>query len=281
MRIGWSTGLALAALAATPALADEWARKYTVKQRADVRVLTDDGSVRVSTGSANEVDVRVTTVGWEIAAGEVTVTERQAGDQVSLEVRLPKSRSWSLTGNRRIEVDVKMPAKGDLDVRTGDGSVTATGLAGRISLSTGDGSIGADALQGELRLHTGDGSIRGSGLSGHLSADTGDGSMNVRGRFEGLDLRTGDGSIDASVEAGSKLAAPWSVSTGDGGVTLRIPPGLGAELEARTGDGSIVLDSPVSVRGTVSRRSVRGQIGGGGPSLRVRTGDGSIRLTGL
>jgi hypothetical protein len=105
--------------------------------------------------------------------------------------------------------------------------------------------------------------------------------MNVRGRFDVLDLHTGDGGIDAEVEPGSKVEAAWSLRSGDGGITLRLPEGLGADLDARTGDGHIVLDKPVTVTGTVSPSAVRGKLGAGGPPLRVETGDGSIRLLGL
>jgi hypothetical protein len=154
-------------------------------------------------------------------------------------------------------------------------------VSGHLDLSTGDGSITADGLQGGIRLHTGDGSIRATGLSGRLEADTGDGHMNVRGRFDVLDLRTGDGGIEATAEAGSKVEAAWSLRSGDGGITLRLPEGLGADLDAHTGDGGIALDKPVTVTGTISPNSVRGKLGAGGLPLSIRTGDGSIRLLGL
>ena len=34
----------------------------------------------------------------------------------------------------------------------------------------------------------------------------------------------------------------WDISTGDGGVSLYLPTGFGAELDAHTGDGSIRND---------------------------------------
>ena len=105
--------------------------------------------------------------------------------------------------------------------------------------------------------------------------------MNVRGRFDALDLRTGDGGIEAAAEPGSKVEAPWSLRSGDGSITLRLPEGLGAELDAHTGDGGIVLDKPVTVTGTISENTVRGKLGPGGLPLRIHTGDGSIRLLGL
>jgi hypothetical protein len=279
MRLGWLAGLALFALAAAPAQADEWTHQYTVKGKPEIHVKTDDGAVRIETGTAGTVDARVTTEGWRIAPGEVTVTESQTGDRVDLEVRAPKGHSGP--GHRSIEVLLRVPKESDLDVGTGDGSIKAQPVSGRLSLSTGDGSITADGLQGEIRLHSGDGSIHASGLSGRLNADTGDGSMTVGGRFDVLDLKTGDGSINATAEAGSKVESPWSLHSGDGSVTLRVPEDLGAELDAQTGDGSIHLDKPAMVKGSIREHAVRGTMGAGGPPLKIYTGDGSIRLTGL
>ena len=274
----WVGLLALAA-SASLAGADEWSRQYALKGRPELRLSTDDGSVRVVVGTGSQIEAQVTTEGWTIGPGEVTVTESQTGDRVVIEVRLPRRFSmFGHRGRRSVKLVVRVPSEADLDIRTGDGSVELAPISGRVTVSTGDGSISAEGLRGEIRLHTGDGSIRATGLDGRLQADTGDGSMRVRGRFESLDLRTGDGRIEAEVESGSKVSAAWSLSSGDGGITLRIPEDLGAELDARAGDGRVVVDVPVTVTGKVSRSAVRGKLAGGGGSLRLHTGDGSIRL---
>jgi DUF4097 and DUF4098 domain-containing protein YvlB len=277
MRKAWLAGLVLL-LGAASARGDEWTRQYALKGRADVRVTTDDGSVRIETADRAAVDARVTTKGWTIGPDQVTVTESQTGDRVEIEVRVPRNH-WGMDfGHRSIEVVVQVPREADLEIRTGDGSVSVQPVSGRLRISTGDGSITADGLQGDIRLHTGDGSIRATGLEGRLEADTGDGHMEVRGRFDLLDLRTGDGGIEADAERGSKVTGAWSLRSGDGGITLRLPEDLSAELDAHTGDGHITLDLPVTVAGTISPSTVRGKLGAGGPPLRVQTGDGSIRL---
>jgi len=281
MRKAWLAGLVLF-LGVASARGDEWTRQYALKGRADVRVTTDDGSVRIeTTDRAAAVDARVTTKGWTIGAGEVTVTESQTGDRVEIEVRVPRNH-WGMDfGHRSIQVVLQMPREADLEIRTGDGSVSLQKVSGRLRISTGDGSITADGLQGDIRLHTGDGSIRATGLEGRLEADTGDGHMEVHGRFDVLDLRTGDGGIEADAERGSKVAGAWSLRSGDGAITLRLPEDLSAELDAHTGDGHITTDLPVTVAGTISPSTVRGKLGAGGPPLRVQTGDGSIRLSKL
>jgi Putative adhesin len=275
----WLAGLALVVVPAASISADEWSHHYALKGRANLHVTTDDGSVRVETGKAGEIEARLTTQGWRIGSGEVAVSESQDGDRVSIEVRVPhRWHSGFGSGRRKVELVLQVPGEADLDVRTGDGAVEVEAVSGHISLSTGDGHITTRGLHGDLRLHTGDGGIEAQGLQGRLDAESGDGHINVRGRFEALNLRTGDGHIEVEVERGSKVTDAWSLRSGDGGIVLRVPDDLAADLEAHTGDGHIDLDLPLAVSGTVSRSDVRGKLGGGGGPLRLHTSDGSIRL---
>ena len=81
-------------------------------------------------------------------------------------------------------------------------------------------------------------------------------------------------------EPGSAPSSDWDIVTGDGSVTLEVPDGFGAELDAPTGDGGIHMrDVTLSnVTGKVGKSDLRGRLGNGGRALRVRTGDGSITL---
>ena len=77
------------------------------RDEPDLHVKTDDGSVRIETAAGAEIDARVTTEGWRIAPGEVTITESQTGDRVDIEVRLPKIRHRV---RDRAPVDRRRPA---------------------------------------------------------------------------------------------------------------------------------------------------------------------------
>src|SRR5438093_11936472 len=173
--------LALGAAAAAPAATNQWEKTYRITGQPTLRVHTDDGSVRVETWDRKTVGVRVTTRGWRIAANGVRITEEASGDNVTVDVR---TRRWDFVigfSIRSIMVEVWLPREADLDIETGDGSVSVRPLAGHIRIHTGDGSITVDGLKGEVTLHTGDGSITGSDLAGTLDADTGDGSIRVAG----------------------------------------------------------------------------------------------------
>ena len=60
--------LALAAMAfnTASAQAEEWTKSYTVSGRAHVRVDSNDGAVRVTTGDSKQIELRVTYNGYKL-----------------------------------------------------------------------------------------------------------------------------------------------------------------------------------------------------------------------
>jgi DUF4097 and DUF4098 domain-containing protein YvlB len=272
-------GIALG-VAAAPARAEEWSKTYQLNGRADLRVMTSDGDVTITGADQKQIDARVTTQGRKLGPNDVQVIESQNGNSVSIEVRLPHW-NWSFFGGnhgRSVHVDLRVPRELDVEVRTSDGNVAATGISGKIQFDTGDGNVTANNIRGEIRMHTGDGQIEGHGFDGSLDADTGDGNMRVDGRFDALALKTGDGNIEAQVGSGSKVANGWNLHSGDGHITLRLPGDLNANLDAHTGDGSITLDVPIQVSGSLSHSAVRGKLNAGGGTLAITSGDGSIHI---
>jgi hypothetical protein len=251
--------LSLAIAISGAALADNWSKTFPISGHPDLRVNANDGSVTIRTWDRKEIEARVTTVHWRIPS-DVQVVDHQTGDHVELEVRMPRHAFLFNLGQRSIQVELRVPRELKSDIRTGDGSIIV------------------ENLRGETRLSTGDGRIEATSLDGTLDAQTGDGRIITRGRFDMLNLHTGDGSIEAEVNNGSRITSEWSVRTGDGHVTLRLPASFSADLDVHTGDGHIQSDLPVTVSGSRNDHELRGKLNAGGPPLIVRTNDGSIRL---
>jgi DUF4097 and DUF4098 domain-containing protein YvlB len=186
--------------------------------------------------------------------------------------------SWGAR-HSSLRVEIHMPKDADLTVRSGDGSVEADSVNGNVDVTTGDGSITVQGAKGHIHLKSGDGHIEARGLDGTVDASAGDGHISVEGRFDGLTIRSGDGSVTARAVAGSKVASNWSIHTGDGSVDLTVPGDLQANVDASTNDGHISMGLQVTVEGTFSSSSIHGKLNGGGQSLTIRTGDGSIHLS--
>src|SRR3984893_5043571 len=297
-KIAMAGAMLLAIVVATPsARAEEVTKSFTVNGRAIVRVDTNDGSVRVTSGDNKEVQFHVEYQGYELNRN-LRVDSRQEGDKVELVARVSGHFGFSWGNhNRNLHIEVRMPKSGDLQVSTGDGAVEASGVDGNITISTGDGalkaneltgtidlhtgdgSISVDRLKGEIKLRTGDGSIEARGLDGKVTADSGDGHIKLEGRFDGLNIKTGDGSVEARVDNGSRMNTPWNIRTGEGSVDMTLPGDLQANIDASTGDGHISLGMPVTVEGSFSNSQIHGKMNGGGQPLVIHTSDGSIRLS--
>jgi DUF4097 and DUF4098 domain-containing protein YvlB len=258
--------------------ADEVAKTFAVTGHARVRVQTDDGAVRVSTGDIKQVEIRVEYTGYKLDR-DLRVSTTQDGDSVEV-IAKTTGGSWFNFGVRHssLRVEVHMPKEADLEVNTGDGSVEADSINGNLDVRTGDGHITVEGAKGNIRLHTGDGHIEGRELDGRADITTGDGHVNIEGRFDALNIKTGDGSVTARANRGSTVAAQWNIHTGDGNVDLELPGDMQANLDASTHDGRISLGIPVMVEGTFSSTKIFGKMNGGGQAIVVRTGDGSIHL---
>jgi DUF4097 and DUF4098 domain-containing protein YvlB len=244
------------------ARAEQWSKTYTLAGKPDLRVETSDANIRVDTWDQNTIQAEVTTEGWKIGQGGVKVLEHQAGEVVTLEVRLPHETCVVCLPGRshRVDVQIHMPREGSVHLRTGDGSIRLASFKGTMEVQSGDGDLDIDSVEGSLK------------------ARTGDGQLKAAGRFDALQLSSGDGRIDAHALAGSTVGSSWELHTGDGAISLQVPESFAADLDLHTGDGHITLDLPVSVEGRLGSNDIRGKLNGGGNLLTIHTGDGSIRL---
>jgi hypothetical protein len=264
-------------LFATTVHADDYTKSFTISNRANVRVDTNDGSVVVTTSDTKEVEFRVEYQGY-VLNKSLEIESNQHGDEVELIARIPHGFHISLGMIRRLHIEVRMPKDADLQVRTGDGSIKADGLSGTVDLHSGDGAITVSSLKGSVRLHTGDGAIAASDLDGKCDASSGDGRIRLSGRFDVISAKSGDGSVGIEALHGSKLDSGWSITSGDGSIDVGIPADLPVNIEASSGDGRITTDIPITMEGVMSKSRVHGKMNGGGSTLTIHTGDGSIHL---
>ncbi len=242
-------------------------KHFSTTGKPEVVLSTFDGSIEIRPWDKPDVQVIVEKRGRDDAAiSSIEVHAEQSGNRVVVDVKAEKhgDRGFHLTWNfgRSAKLIVSLPAESDVTAKSGDGSIDVERITGKVDLRSGDGSI------------------RARELSGEVNASTGDGSMTLEGKFGALRVHSGDGSVRIHAAPGSTAASDWDISTGDGSITLEIPDGFGAELDAHTGDGRIHVNEITlsNVTGEIRRNTVRGRLGSGGSAVRLRTGDGSITL---
>ena len=252
--------LTVALIGAIPARAAQWSKNYNISGEPDLRVKTSDANIRVDTSPRKTIEVNVVSPHYKIGPGGLQIEEQQTGDTVEINIRFPRGFHIMNVGNHRVDINIRMPQKGQVNLRTGDGNIELANFGGQMELSSGDGSETVHGVDGKLHASTGD---------GHITAD---------GRFDVLDLKSGDGRLDIRAAAGSTIAHEWAMRTGDGNVNLELPENLAADLYLHTGDGHIDVNVPMTTGGRIKQNDVHGKMNGGGKLMTIHTGDGSISI---
>jgi DUF4097 and DUF4098 domain-containing protein YvlB len=283
------------------ALIEREEKRFTVKGMPHLQLKTFDGAIEIRSWERSEVLVEIEKRGATREAVDALVIQTdQDGDRIVVDVKKPAGERFGgfAFHTASAKLIVSIPQRSDVNAHSGDGSIRIERVAGRLELETGDGSIRASDVNGDMTLHTGDGSVHVSGAQGQIDVNTGDGSVEVAGSLVAVKLRTGDGSIVYRADENTSMTDDWDISTGDGSVTLYLPPDFSGDVDARTNDGVVRNElragemraeaSPENDAGSArrrdrdqdesSRRSIRMRLGGGGKVLKVRTGDGTIRL---
>jgi DUF4097 and DUF4098 domain-containing protein YvlB len=273
-------------------------KSYTVSGSPELDVRTGSGSIVIRRGASGTVQIRgeirvsnrwfgttpsdadikqleqnppITQTGNAIRVDRLPDEDKWRGVSISYEISVPETTAArASTGSGSVRAN----GVASLKANTGSGSVNVSDVRGEVDVHTGSGSVDANSVGGAFRADTGSGSIEATlRQSGPVSVETGSGSIRIEGVRGGLEARTGSGSVSLEGDP----TADWMVSSSSGGVTVRVPSGAKFDLHARTSSGRITSDHPVTVRAT-DRRSLEGQVRGGGPRMDLRTSSGSIKI---
>ena len=272
-------------------------KTFKITGQPELVLDTFDGSIEVHSWDKNEIEVEIEKRAMEQGLlDEIKIDAQQNGDKITVKVTGP-SRHDSKGVHIGIHISptarlrVAVPRNLNLNAHSGDGSIRAEAIEGRIVLNTGDGSVSATRLGGDIQIRSGDGSIRLDKITGKLDLETDDGSIGLEAQPTVLKARTGDGSIRATIEPDSVMAENWDLTTSDGSVVVTLPGTFNAELDAETSDGTVRSNHPLLSdyrderrdgedhgERRERRRAIRSKMGDGGKTFRIRTGDGSIRI---
>ena len=260
-------------------------KRFTVTGTPDVTLVTFGGAIEIRAWDKPDVLVEVERQGATKEVAEaIVIKAEQEGSRIRVEARRPDTGESLLhtfvSPSRSARIVASLPTTCNLLARSGDGSIQAEQLNGRIELRTEDGPVRGIDLSGDVHVDTDDGSIRLEPVDGAVHVRTGDGSVVVTGRLTAVRAETGDGSVVLRAEAGSVMADSWEIASGDGGVVVYLPERFDADLDASTADGVIRADTELGVepREAVDKRVLQARLGQGGRTFRIRTTDGSINL---
>jgi DUF4097 and DUF4098 domain-containing protein YvlB len=242
----------------------------TVPHSAPLTVQADHGDVNVSemgapvTISANHGDVDVSGID-----GSVTLHMNDDDGSVTLH---------SIHGGASVEGH-----SGDIDISdvTGDltlqgdffGSTNLEHINGPIHFTTTRTQFSAARLDDEFNVDKD--SLNASELLGPVVLKTENKNITLD-RIQGsADVSNRNGSVELTH---APPLGPISIQNQHGSVDLGLPGGVGFTLNAQTRNGDMENDFDLSPVGENDVHTLRGRIGGGGPTVTITTTDGDVTV---
>jgi hypothetical protein len=260
-------------------------RAYS-QSRIEKNLKLDSGGRLVVEASASDVFV----TGRAESGAHIVVTSNRADLEdlftfrfdeepgaVRIEVRKRSMEPWPKSLQVRMEVQV--PTKTNVDIRTGGGDVRLNHLEGDTHLETSGGDVRVSSLAGNLTARTSGGDIELHDLTGDVNVKTSGGDINLENASGRVEAHTSGGDVTAALARGN--ARGGEIETSGGDVKVRIDPGVSLNLDASTSSGEVTSNLPLKVTGELSPSRLHATLGSGGETLRVHTSGGSVHIGAL
>ncbi len=241
---GLVAGVALAlALASVPAHAEvreEFHKSYPLKA---------DGTVGLK-----NLNGGVTVIAWD--KNEVQVDAVKTADEQS---KLAEAKIEVTAGSSAIDIRTKYPERNQNNPATVTYTLHIPKMAHLDKIEVVNGGISVEGVQGGVRATSVNGEVRAKNASG------------------GLDLHSVNGQVFAELQS---YGHPVDLSTVNGGVELRLPSDVKAEIEASTVHGGISnqFNIPLNKHRFMPGGELRAKLGDGGAKMKLSTVNGGIDI---
>lgn len=266
--------LIAAGAAGAETLTEKLDRTVPLQAGSQVRLSNVNGAVTLEAWDRDEVRIEAEK---KVKAGDADVARKymsqlkiditQGADGLRIDTKHPRRESgffdWMFGKdvNANVTYRLHVPRRAALHVVSVNGGVSATGTRGKAHLETTNGGIKVQNVQGDMVLETVNGGIDVIRSAGALRA----GSVN--------------GGIDAEL-SGLQDGSEIRLTSTNGGIHLRLPRDARLSIDAGTTNGRVRSDLSIE-GGEPGKRSLRGDLNGGGGKLYARTTNGSIDINGL
>jgi len=250
--------LLLSAIISITAAQDQ-KKSFTVKSGEMLEVSTRMGNITIDTWAKNEVNVVVKNV---IDSEIALLTMVQNGNKVEVIFEGEESD--------RIEFEISIPSKLDLELSTGGGNITLKNdLDGKIDASTAGGNISMKNIKGEADISTAGGNIKVGDINSKADISTAGGNIKVGDINSDADISTAGGDMKIG-----NINGMADISTAGGNIKIGYIKG-GADVSSA--GGNISVDN-IGGNADISTGGGNVKVGSVSGSAELNTGGGNISL---
>ncbi len=192
----------------------------------------------------------------------------------------------AVEGSARIQVQAGSEAEalgiaGSIVIDTSGGTLRSNGPVTSEGRSWSVGFVLSAPRQTDLEIETVNGPITITGVSGQTRATTVNGPMSLNDLGGDVRARTTNGPLKVSLTGSFWNGRGLDAETANGPVSISVPDGYSAQLEAGTMNGPFRLGIPITLQGDIPVgrvRSIKAIIGSGGAIVRAMTTNGPASI---
>ena len=258
-------------------------KTFDVKEGGLLKVHSALGSIEISTGPGNKVEVEITQIVKRLSDREAkkllndfNIYFNQLGNTVEITTDLIKNKwnPWNNVGRHlRLKYKIRVPAKFNLDLQTSGGSIVVDNLEGEVVAKTSGGSLKFGRIQGPVSAKTSGGSItleecQGTAKiatsGGHIKLGRVDGEVSARTSGGSIRIEQAKGSVIAKTSGGSitvnEVKGTIQASTSGGSITAHITEQPQSDCRLTTSGGSISVYLKPDIRVTLDASTSGGRV---------------------
>ena len=259
-----------------------WERTLNVSGPLNLELETDSGGIVVNAGAAGSLHVRAilkANNSWMGGTwGDVEARIRRIEQNPPIEqngntVRVGRLTDRTLLKGISMRLEVTAPPDTKLRARTDSGGIRVDGIKGPVDAKTDSGGIHAARIGGEGRAEADSGGIHINGAQGPVWARVDSGGVEASGIAGPVDAQTDSGGVRISQTKPASIRA----RTDSGGVQVKLVSGAGYDIHAE-GDSARVEVPQLDGGSSVTKRSAKGRLRGGGPLVDLRAGSGTVTI---
>lgn len=299
MRIRPQPAICLSALLlAAPAIAADFhlRKQFQLGAGGELLVRSEAGSVEVRGVEGETATVTIDSDRDDFSEKfDVRLDDSRPGRlEVVVERKGSGSFGWNWGWSGRTTIVATVPRRTAVEARSAGGGVDVESITGAVTAKSSGGGVTVIDVDGDVIAGSSGGGVDVTDVRGSARVDSSGGSVEIRRVAGDVDAGSSGGGVRIDEAGGYVVAsssgggvrvafAPGNAKGGDigssgGGVTVRVDAAVGLEIDASSSGGGVTCDLPVTVRGKLSRTSVRGTLNGGGERLKVRSSGGGVTI---
>jgi DUF4097 and DUF4098 domain-containing protein YvlB len=245
-------------LVGTSALGQDYSRTFQMETDASININNISGDIVVTGYDGNAVIVNGRKTGRDQEM--LQIEDRSTGNRVDVRVKYPDHCNCDASVN----FEVKVPRA----IRYTFDSIST--VSGQVAVTDVTGDLKARSVSGEVRVKTVRGATNASAVSGRVLVDDAVGSVSAKSTSGAVDV------VITQLQGTEEM----DFSSVSGGVEVKMPGNLDANVEMSVLSGGLKTDFPLHIEATGRGPGQRatGMVGAGTRSLKIKSVSGSVSL---